>query len=113
MKTNHTPAPWHLNAFNLAEVIVIRDGAAPDGTKYIDGRHQERVAMVGTDNTATWNERYANALLIAAAPELLEALENLVENYESRNGDMGMLRHFIEEGRAVIDKASIPTQKGA
>ncbi len=73
-----TPGPWHINAYNKAEVIVIRDGAAPDGKTYIDGRHQERVAMVGTDNTATWGERYANAKIIAAAPLMYDALERLI-----------------------------------
>lgn len=36
---------WHLNGFNLCEVIVIREGPAPDGKKYRDGRHQVRVAL--------------------------------------------------------------------
>jgi hypothetical protein len=36
---------WHQNGFNLAEVIVIRDGPAPDGTRYVDGRHSIRVAV--------------------------------------------------------------------
>lgn len=36
---------WHLNAFNMCEVIVIRDGADARGHRYIDGRHQVRVAL--------------------------------------------------------------------
>lgn len=36
---------WHLNGFNMCEIIVIRDGPAPDGTKYVDGRHAISVAV--------------------------------------------------------------------
>lgn len=36
---------WHRNGFNLCEVIIVRDGPAPDGQRYLDGRHQVRVAL--------------------------------------------------------------------
>ena len=36
---------WHLNAFNMCEVIVIRDGPDAQGRRYLDGRHQIRVAL--------------------------------------------------------------------
>jgi hypothetical protein len=43
----------------------------------------------------------ANARLIAAAPELLEELESLVEKVL----DAGWHEELVEEARAVIEKA--------
>lgn len=44
--------------------------------------------------------------LAAAAPDLLEALENIVDHHNSKDGDMKMLRHFILEGQKAITKAT-------
>lgn len=35
---------WHQNGFNLCDVVVIRGGPAPDGTRYKDGHHHGRSA---------------------------------------------------------------------
>lgn len=59
--TQHTPGPWAQNG-NLIE--------GPDG---------ETVAYVTAYNTMTPRQK-ANARLIAAAPELLAALENVMAN---------------------------------
>lgn len=40
-----TGETWHQNGFNACEVVVIRKGPAPNGTRYADGRHQIRVAL--------------------------------------------------------------------
>lgn len=69
--TAHTPGPW----------LVYNEAARFPG---IDGRNSS-VVVYGTDNELegvkgrTHAEALANARLIAAAPELLEALEYLVE----------------------------------
>lgn len=47
----------------------------------------------------------ANAHLIAAAPDMLEALENLIEFVRSGSGDFGMKAHFIKEAEKALDKA--------
>ncbi len=39
---------WHLNGFNLCEVIVIHDGPDALGHTYIDGRHQHSIAIYPT-----------------------------------------------------------------
>lgn len=59
--TQHTPGPWARNG-NLIE--------GPDG---------ETVAYVTAYNTMTPQQK-ANVRLIAAAPELLAALENVMAN---------------------------------
>lgn len=52
-------------------------------------------------------ERKANARLIAAAPELLEALQGLVADYEwsARGKDLYAKEHPITLARAAIAKA--------
>lgn len=39
---------WHLNGFNMCEVIVIREGPDPQGRHYVDGRHQISIAKFDT-----------------------------------------------------------------
>lgn len=78
MKTNkleqaveHTPGPWH---------IGMKPGPMIYGTK------GEQIADMKADLLMD-GEREANALLIAAAPELLEALKYLLEEVCKRNGE--------------------------
>lgn len=53
-------------------------------------------------------EQKANAKLIAAAPELLSAIQHLVEVYDSEDGKQwatASKKAAISEARAAIDKA--------
>lgn len=65
METKHTPGPWDC----IGGAVYANDGQTP--IAYMD-----RVSGNGTSPV----ERDQNAHLIAAAPELLEALQNLVAN---------------------------------
>ena len=58
---------WHLNAFNMCEVIVIREGADARGHRYIDGRHQVRVHLYENVQAAANAVRQHNAELSAVA----------------------------------------------
>jgi hypothetical protein len=59
---------WHRNGYNVCEIIVIRDGPAPDGTKYIDGRHQISVAIFESAEDAEQACAEHNRALIRAMP---------------------------------------------
>ena len=94
MESKHTPGPW----------CISRDGTpdyAPQYTVY-DEEPGDRVA------TAFVSE--ANAALIAAAPELLEALEeahNALELFASDESQSGQIAVFaVMKARAAIAKAS-------
>ena len=85
MNTSHTPGPWTIY----------------QGEKFhINGPHTSRVADVIPGKGAR-----EDAYLIAAAPELLEALQTLVQ----MTGNAGQLERFLDTtARAVIAKATNP-----
>lgn len=72
---------------------------------------EERQGHVYSANNCTIHELFegterdrANAILIAAAPELLEALESIADQLE-RVGDSRKDRPFVESARRAIAKA--------
>jgi hypothetical protein len=88
MKTQHTPAPWSYDEFN-GKLWITDDTCI--GT----------IAQLVTDSEkGNWDEDKANARLIAAAPELLAALQEI----ESRfcTGE----ETFRSIARAAIAKAT-------
>lgn len=91
--SRHTPGPWHVSESldgTMTEVMA--------GPIYIAPAVWQ--ASVGTDNQQ--QEREANARLIAAAPSLLEALEQIVSEAENE----GMITEScIASARALISEA--------
>ena len=94
MTQTHTQGPWRIDACpdfsQLCELILREDG--------------KKIASVNSIWTGV-GEQQANARLIAAAPELLEALDNLAEHIDSKSGDFAMRAHFLKEAFAAIAKA--------
>lgn len=84
----HTPAPWSINEWTQASSDI---AIGATGTPLI-----ARVPL----RDVSINEQEANARLIAAAPELLEALKVLVENGGIGSEDM------FDDARAAIAKAT-------
>jgi len=90
--SKHTPGPWEI------------EGHYHFGYRWISGPEHSQLAQV------VWCMEYedrspsceANAHLIAAAPELLEALENLLKVHE---GEGGTQHHAGDMARAAIAKA--------
>ena len=73
MSVQHTPGPWHVNS-SIPHEVVAEDGdlgvASTFGLSLMSG---------GSTLEAEWD---ANARLIAAAPDLLEALERILPEIE-------------------------------
>ena len=67
--SKHTPGPWR--TFNGTDIFP--DDADKNGTRYIAD-----CGMAGLTDNIDYNERMANAKLIAAAPQMLEALKAFV-----------------------------------
>jgi hypothetical protein len=95
MSTKHTPGPWFYYV-------------TPSGVRY--KVHGPTVDYFICD--VKGSNDLANARLIAAAPELLEALEKLADQAASNNdydSDRG-LQAAVEQARTIISKATGGTQ---
>ena len=93
-----TPGPWWVG----------RSGASPlnDDIYFAEGSgHNQRIATC-TYNYLSDVEIEANARLIAAAPEMLEALKAMVDaEYDGPDLDVGAFRLRLRAARAAIAKA--------
>ena len=87
----HTPKPW------LA-------GTDPDAFNIEINRGNNLIAVVVYCDTR--EERMANARLIAAAPELLKALEQMVAAFNVKEIDPLVAFLTIEKAQATIQKAT-------
>lgn len=85
-----TPGPWCIN----------RHGAVVGGAfhQYANGSAQSQVAMATGTREINEGEMRANALLIAAAPELLEALLGVLKVADRATDE-------FDAARAAIKKA--------
>jgi starvation-inducible outer membrane lipoprotein len=86
----HTPGPWEHRGFDVWE---------PGKT----------ALSIGSANRPH-PEAHANARLIAAAPDMLEALRRIVEEtyITSHGAIIGLERGHFEQARAAIAKATTP-----
>ena len=89
--SKHTPGPWCVRHDDMVCSQEGRIIADCESTPY---------AMRPAPPIV---EDKANATLIAAAPELLEALKQFVDYYESMQGHKD--NSVIRNGKAAIDKA--------
>ena len=94
-KAQYTPGPWTIT------VYPPDDYGAEDLCAYIDGNRKHVAHCMPPDGTST-ELRDANARLIAAAPELLEALK-LIANAENSALDLAYCKGIA---RAAIAKAT-------
>lgn len=74
-KHTHTPGPWHVGG-KFDSIVYDADGCAIANATTYHGKHADRAAS-------------ENARLIAAAPDLLAALRDMVANYVDTYGDEG------------------------
>lgn len=93
----HTPLPWFLSASAHEDADFLIGTSKPDERG--EGFNPQ-VALIRTSNAS-----YANARLIAAAPELLEALKSLLFNCRQGNGNAAWDKAF-EKADAAIAKAT-------
>lgn len=89
--SKHTPGPW----------IVFGDWAIQDKNNRLIAQFEP----LNDDGNGNSEESFANADLIAAAPELLEALQNLTRMYygEDRQDYAGQ---YAQAALAAIAKAT-------
>ena len=95
----HTPGPWRLEnnihygwKTNPYSITVRKRGV-----------HSVAVANIPAKQTITREEALANARLIAAAPDLLDALMTLPQSPTNTDDDWWK---WIDKARTAIDKAT-------
>jgi hypothetical protein len=101
-KTQHTPGPWWIESTGRK----IQFGGMTFETIHIEGPGEMPICFVWGNIT----EQSANARLIAAAPELLEAAESALEYMstnirditETKRGEMGKLKVAIAKARGEV-----------
>lgn len=89
MEFKHSPAPWKHTIRNANEIMTTFHGVTI-GDVYLD--------------ITTANQK-ADSHLIAAAPELLEALIELTESAKEAIDGLGDLADAIDTAKAAIAKA--------
>ena len=89
--SKHTPGPWVLESPESGGRVLAQD---------------ERATIIHTPTGSPFNELViADARLIAAAPDLLDALEELANGYKGNRWDVGLVPR-IKKARAAIAKAT-------
>ncbi|WP_445656856.1 hypothetical protein [Achromobacter sp. NCFB-sbj8-Ac1-l] len=99
MTTNHTPGNWTLGKTGGT---VVSDQPLPDYT--INGGH-DHVEYYGGHLIAESIWRAEDARLIAAAPELLEALIDVLALYKWKRPHLGDALEPVIKAKAAIAKA--------
>lgn len=95
VQPTHTPGPWHVGQFD--EQLFVSDS-----TRNFD------VCIIQPQHANPSSDARANARLIAAAPDLLEALEALVPHvlhYAAMNNAHPSAHKDAASARAAIAKA--------
>lgn len=100
MKTKHTPGPW-------------KRGSEIEGDEYacvvLGGEYNGIIARAKVDVYTTDEEAEANAKLIAAAPDLLKALQGVALWGKRRDGKFIFTtsQEQFDEFQAAINKATL------
>lgn len=103
MKTKHTPGPW--KRFRMKDGYVLRESTeiqGPDGLTIIC------LMPTKAQNHRGFRKRAANSRLIAAAPDLLEALKGMVDYHTPNHwvDTSGPKYIHLNKARAAIAKAT-------
>lgn len=99
MSLPHTPGPWRLEN-NIAYGWKTNPYSI---TVRKPGVHGVAVANIPAKQTISRDEALANARLMAAAPDLLDALVTMPQGLSSTDAEWW---DWIEKARAAIDKAT-------
>lgn len=95
--TSHTPGPWqHIEKSGDGKRIIIES--------HLDGTWERMTCEVDSDDCCS-ETAMANARLIAAAPELLSALSQIISDLPSK-------RDWLNPDLEKMAKAAIAKAKG-
>lgn len=102
MNAKHTPGPWNIGSSDLP---VSRMSIHCKGHK--DSCHSTVALMVSRGVVGiSHDEEFANAKLIASAPDLLKALEDCVAVMDRELAGLKAIQPELSSARAAIAKAT-------
>lgn len=100
--SKHTPGPWF-----LAEKVQGKHTVTNLRRIRSERELMEHGAVCEVYGIADGSEADANARLIASAPELLGALQFMVDRFRDTNGSYGVWENeALEAANAAIEKAT-------
>lgn len=123
-KATHTPGPWFVEVTEKSGLACIRGPMTGDRARASDGTGEVANVdlMADGEQDAVMFPRQradmlANARLIAAAPALVEALQNMSGLYDTpverrRKANDPLYAEAIETMRAALDLALNPIKSG-
>lgn len=98
MRTQHTPGPWSAYISKKAKVVCVSIGEKPNG------RNPSIVNWPGFESCdLPLDQQIANARLIAAAPDMYAALEQIAQVNEYNTSSMGWV---VELAKTVLKKVN-------
>lgn len=92
-KTKHTPAPWHVDPSDDVYVQIPHPSA--EGRSYA-------IRCIPELCQSADSQDYANARLIASAPELRDCLESLLREVAAWRGGLNTLKGFKNMNDAKV-----------
>ena len=99
MTTMHTPGPWYIGSGTYEGRNIYSAEAVTDDEGFT---YNPVVATAEDDGVVCWD---ANARLIAAAPDLLEALQVMLRDYSAAHascGDLEMSPALLQAQQAIF-----------
>lgn len=100
----HTPGPWRVAAPPDKVCTDYRDeGGSMLDSNWARGGHAKTIVTCEHRSWMALGEEFANAHLIAAAPDLLDAAKNLVRHLSENFRDDASV--WVREANAAIAKA--------
>lgn len=99
----YTPGPWAAVEYTLGDPVVVTYRDNQDPAKWIPTNYSASISTSVGDHTEsrTYGNEWANAKLIAAAPDLLEALQAVIDY-----GSMTGADWVTEQALSAIAKAT-------
>jgi hypothetical protein len=100
METKHTKGQWNAHG----NVVSVNTGPGPMRTRVATATYTTSGTIV--DTVTDKREAYANAKLIAAAPDMLNALTEVMEFYKDRSEQVDLSMLNIDKVITALKKAT-------
>lgn len=103
----HTPGPWTQQVVRTSSGVVFKIGPFP----WKGDKQNHACIYADYPNTPQYAQCSANAHLIAAAPDLLEALQDMVHNFGSPRRDEWLNDKAFARAEAAVTAALVAIAK--